>query len=148
MGKTVDLIQVAYYGLAAAGVLCLALLHKTFDHVAPATSPSKIIRDLSVLIAETETGALLQLEDPNYVLLSGAVRTIKDLLDRLIANRFIVHADIQSAAAFSTQPPEYNGEELNFWDVHELQDFDPAFWMKLSEHPFLMTPAVDLPVFP
>ena len=142
------MIQVAYYGLAAAGVLCLALLYNTFDRAAPDATPSKTIRDLSVLVAEIETGALLQSEDPNYALLSGAARTIKNLLDRLITNKFAAQADTQPVADFPTQSPlRYSNEELNSWDVHGFQDFDPAFWLNLSEHPFLMTPEADVSEF-
>jgi hypothetical protein len=144
-----NLIQVAYYGLAAAGVLCLALLYNTFDRAAPDATPSKTIRDLSVLVAEIETGALLQPEDPNYALLSGAARTINNLLDRLISNRFTAQVDTQTITDFSIkQPLRYSDEELDMWDVHGLQDFDPAFWLNLSEHPFLMTPEGNVPVFP
>ncbi|KAF2025160.1 hypothetical protein EK21DRAFT_104174 [Setomelanomma holmii] len=73
--------KVAYYGLAAAGVLCLALLYNTFDLANSDATPAKAIRDLGVLVAEIEAGAFVQPEDPNFALLSGAAHTIKNLLD-------------------------------------------------------------------
>ena len=116
------------------------MLYSTFDRAAPDATPSKSIRDLSVLVAEIETGALLQPEDPNYALLSGAARTIKNLLDRLITNKFTAQADTQPLIDVLAQPPlRYSDDELITWDTHGLQDFDPEFWLNLSEHPFLMT---------
>lgn len=127
----------------------MALLYNTFDRAAPDATPSKTIRDLSVLVAEIETGALLQPEDPNYALLSGAARTIKNLLDRLITTRFSVQPDIQPNLEASTQAPfQIANDGLSSWDNNGLQDFDPAFWLNLSEHPFLMTPEAEQPTFP
>ncbi|KAF2020495.1 hypothetical protein BU24DRAFT_445707 [Aaosphaeria arxii CBS 175.79] len=132
--------KVAYYGLAAAGVLCLALLYNTLDRAALHTTPSKVIRDLSVLVAEIEMGALLHPEDPNYALLSGAAYAIKNLLDRTIANRFANHVDAQVLPeATALSPGRCSDVELNDWSTHGL-DFDPAFWLNLSEHPLLLTP--------
>ncbi|KAJ4343366.1 hypothetical protein N0V95_006700 [Ascochyta clinopodiicola] len=140
--------KVAYYGLAAAGVLCLALLYNTFDRAASDATPSKSVRDLSVLVAEIESGALLQPEDPNYALLSGAARTIKNLLDRLISNKFSAQTFAAPLPDITTQLSlRYNNDELYFWDTNGLQDFDPAFWLNLSEHPFLMTPDGEISAF-
>jgi hypothetical protein len=144
-----DIIQVAYYGLAAAGVLCLALLYNTFDRATPDATPdatpSRSIRDLSVLVAEIETGALLQPEDPNYALLFAAARTIKNLLDRLITNKFTAQSEVPTTIEAAGQYPlRYSDEELIMWDTHGLQDFDPEFWLNLLEHPFLMTPEGEL----
>lgn len=140
-----DVLEVAYYGLAAAGILCLALLYNTFDRAAPDATPSKTIRDLSVLVAEIETGALLQPEDPNYALLFAAARTMKNLLDRLITNRFTAQTQVPTTIQVAGQRPlRYSDQELIIWDTHGLQDFDPEFWLNLSEHPFLMTPEGEL----
>ena len=140
-----NVIKVAYYGLAAAGVLCLALLYNTFDRATPDATPSRSIRDLSVLVAEIETGALLQPEDPNYALLFAAARTMKNLLDRLITNRFAAQLDVPATVEAAGQRPlRYSDEELITWDTYGLQDFDPEFWLNLSEHPFLMSPEGEL----
>jgi hypothetical protein len=106
------------------------LLYSTFDRAAPDATPSRSIRDLSVLVAE----------DPNYALLSGAARTIKNLLDHLITNKFTTQANTQPLIDVLAQPPlRYSDDELITWGTHGLQDFDPGFWLNLSEHPFLMT---------
>lgn len=136
-----DITKVAYYGLAAAGVICLSLLYNTFDRAAPDATPSRSIRDLSVLVAEIETGALLQPEDPNYALLFAAARTMKNLLDRLITNKFTPQSNIATTVESAGQYPlRSSDEELVAWDTHGLQDFDPEFWLNLSEHPFLLAP--------
>lgn len=96
-----------------------------------------------MLVAEIETGALLQPEDPNYALLSGAAHTIRNLLDRLIANKFA--AQLETQLVTDTPPPlRYTNDGLEYWDTHGLQDFDPAFWLNLSEHPFLVAPEGEL----
>jgi hypothetical protein len=129
---------VTYYGLSAAGVICLALLHHAIDTKNPEISVAKLIRNLSVLVAEVENGALARLEDPNYALLSSAVQTISSLLDRLIANRFTQEAATQPAPDSITLPTAtYTDESWNLWDASGLQDFPPEFWTSLAEHPFL-----------
>lgn len=98
-----------------------------------------------MLVAEIETGALLQPEDPNYALLFAAARTMKNLLDRLITNRFTAHSNMSTTVETAGQYPLRSSvEELNAWDTHGLQDFDPEFWLNLSEHPFLMAPEGNL----
>ncbi|KAF2704996.1 hypothetical protein K504DRAFT_506464 [Pleomassaria siparia CBS 279.74] len=133
---------VAYYGLAAAGVICLALLNSAFGGSNTEVSASKSIRDLSVLVAQVETGALVQPEDPNYALLSGAAQTIKNLLDRLITNKFSKQPPIQAPPPepFAHASASYVEEDWNSWDNQGLQEFDPDFWLNLAEHPFLIAP--------
>lgn len=107
-------------------------------------SPSKAIRDLSVLVAEVETGALVNLEDPNYALLSGAAQTIKNLLDRLLSNEFIKQPNTQPAPdPLSLSPTDYV-EDWGHWQGQVLQDFEVDFWLNLAEHPFLVGPENDV----
>jgi hypothetical protein len=130
--------KVTYYGLSAAGVICLALLHHAIDTENPKIPVAKLIRNLSVLVAEVESGALARLEDPNYALLSNAVQTISSLLDRLIANRFTQEAATPPAPDSITLPIATNTDESwNLWDANGLQDFHPEFWTSLAGHPFL-----------
>lgn len=128
----------AYYGLAAAGVICLALLSGTNADHNLSTRPSIWIQDLSVLVAELEPGAFLQREDPNYALLSDAACTIQNLLNCLLANKF----DVRHTG------PNEEANHMNFnlsdgdlmWNPQGFQEFDPSFWLSLSEHPFLTLP--------
>lgn len=137
--------QIAYYGLAAAGIISLALLNKSFTTGSEGASPSKAIRDLSVLVVEVETGALVNLEDPNYALLSGAAQTIKNLLDRLLSNEFIRQPNTQPAPdPLSLSPTDYIEEDWGHWQRQVLQDFEADFWLNLAEHPFLVGPENDV----
>ncbi|KAF2138152.1 uncharacterized protein K452DRAFT_235039 [Aplosporella prunicola CBS 121167] len=106
--------KVVYYGLAAAGILCHALLDKSFGE-------SQVIQDLSVLVAEVNKGALVHIEDPNYALLSRAAQTIKNLLDKVLSNDY---DPLSSPTAHE-------------WNLH---DFSADFWFHLAEHPFLASP--------
>lgn len=129
-----------YYGLAAAGVICLALLQQ-----GPATDcvemdTSKVFRELAVLVSEVELGTLVYKEDANYALLAGATSTIKNLIDRLSSGRFDQFRATQSnieAAAENASPVE--GETWNPWGGASVQDFESNFWLTLAEHPFLMS---------
>ncbi|CAH0005094.1 unnamed protein product [Clonostachys byssicola] len=132
--------KVVYYGLAAAGVICLALLQQ-----GPATDcvemdTSKVFRELAVLVSEVELGTLVYKEDANYALLAGATSTIKNLIDRLSSGRFDQFRATQSnveAAAENASPVE--GETWNPWGSASVQDFESNFWLTLAEHPFLMS---------
>ncbi|KAL7914397.1 hypothetical protein GGI35DRAFT_467506 [Trichoderma velutinum] len=81
--------KVAYYGLAAAGIMCLWLLGKPAETRNYGINKSKIVQNLSVLVAAIETGTLVQAHDSNYKLLKGASQTIENLLDRLLRADFI-----------------------------------------------------------
>lgn len=133
-----DQWQVAYYGLAAAGVICLALLNN--DLTSSNTSPAESIRNLSVLAAGIDAGALVQIEDPSYALLSRAARTISNLLDRLIADKFAAPLPNDEAIPPNASLPPFLAEEGQTWAICGLQDFDPTFWQNLSEHLFLTAP--------
>lgn len=127
--------KVAYYGLSAAGVICIALLRCTVGENDTESSPSKMIRNLSVLTAEVQGGALAHEEDPNYALLMGAARAINTLLDRVITKRFAEGSNVCSPAR-NVEPlwtPDYD----NLWNMDHLQDCDPDFWANLANHPFL-----------
>ncbi|KAH7084001.1 hypothetical protein FB567DRAFT_96175 [Paraphoma chrysanthemicola] len=134
--------KVAYYGLAAAGVLCIALLYNTLDQSKSHVTPAKTIRDLSVLVVEIEAGLFTHPEDPNFALLSGAARTINNLLDRLITDKFT--APIESRCGTDTALPlsnSYFDTSCYFsLETQGVSEFDPAFWLSLSEHPLLLSP--------
>lgn len=91
-------------------------------------------------MAEVEAGAVVHFEHPNYVLLSGATRTIKTIL-----NRFLFR-DTPAAGSFvpglddSTLPSAATGDEANWmpWATQDLWDFESDFWLGLSEHPSLV----------
>ncbi|KAF4466251.1 Fungal transcriptional regulatory [Fusarium albosuccineum] len=128
--------KVAYYGLAAAGVLCLWLLSPWPDAHVSGINRSKIVRNLSVLVAEMETGTLVQTDDSNYKVLTGASQTIGNLLDRLLhgGTAYQHTGPYQSSSLLDVQ----SKEGWNPWDGATLQDFETDFWLNLAEHPFLL----------
>ncbi|KAF2225364.1 hypothetical protein BDZ85DRAFT_194237 [Elsinoe ampelina] len=129
--------KVAYYGLAAAGMICLALLNPSLRIHFEAEMP-KVIQDLQVLVAQVETGALVRFEEANFGLLDAATRTIQNLLNRIITGK-LPHYLLNGSAQTSTQPNDNQSEV--FWDTwthNELPDFEADFWLNLGEHPLLI----------
>ena len=97
---------------------------------------SRIIRNLSVVVAEVEMGTLVHVEDANYAVLAGAAHTIKSLLDRLLAGKSVclpAHLpNLSSQAATATADDVWNP-----WGNNNPQDFEVDFWTTLADHPFL-----------
>ncbi|KAK1713012.1 uncharacterized protein BDZ83DRAFT_637911 [Colletotrichum acutatum] len=122
--------KVAQYGLPAAGVISLALLKENAASDVFLHSRSKMIQDLSVLVAETRTGAWIQAGEPNFALFTRATGTIQTMLDSLLATR-------PSAEQVQTT----NVTTLEVWEPysnHQLWDFEMEFWSNLAEHPTLL----------
>ncbi|PNS15967.1 hypothetical protein CAC42_4368 [Sphaceloma murrayae] len=131
--------KVAYYGLAAAGMICLAILNP-LRHAASSLSMSRVVQDLQVIVAQVETGALVHFQDANYALLDAATRTIKSLIDRAITGKLPQRAEPTTDISTDDLPIE-NDPFMSTWGQHDLQDFEADFWVNLSEHPFLIDPA-------
>ncbi|EWY84339.1 hypothetical protein FOYG_14091 [Fusarium oxysporum NRRL 32931] len=128
--------KVAYFGLAAAGIICLCLISRSSTTTPSPTEICIIVQNLTTLVAEVERGTLINSQHPNYSLLTSATRTIDNLLRRLIGS---------STAAFSIhhQPSPsmvgpVDGPEQGDWNMrNSFLDFEIDFWLNLSEHPFL-----------
>ncbi|KAI1456314.1 hypothetical protein F4805DRAFT_458962 [Annulohypoxylon moriforme] len=132
--------RVSYYGLAAAGVICIALLNQCFPAHDKGIMRAKAIQDLTVLIVSVENGGLVSEENPNYALLSGAAKPIRGLLTRILSGQPLEPAvERKSQADICIQgeaPPRE--EQWTPWDEHQnFQDFDMDFWGSLNEHPLL-----------
>ncbi|KAJ4252457.1 hypothetical protein NW762_011058 [Fusarium torreyae] len=129
--------KVAYYGLAAAGALCLWLLNESPDTGSSSVSRSKVLQHLSVLVAEIEAGTLVETDDSNYKLLMSASQTIGNLLDQLLQSdpeRQRRHGDGFDP---SILPEMRNQTEWTPWDNAALQEFEVDFWLNLAGHPSL-----------
>ncbi|OAA53676.1 Fungal transcriptional regulatory protein [Cordyceps fumosorosea ARSEF 2679] len=159
--------KVAYYGLSAAGVISLWLLHQSSASTSklqpqphPNVDTSRVFQSLSVLVAEMEKGVLIETDDPNYKLLLDASKTIGCLLRRLFQDRVappqieeasgggsggvataaaaaVAARSPTSAAAIAEMEDAAQDAGWNPWDGHTLQDFESDFWLNLAEHPFL-----------
>ncbi|KAF2437233.1 hypothetical protein P171DRAFT_373867 [Karstenula rhodostoma CBS 690.94] len=144
-GTTLDW-KVAYYGLAAAGIICLSLLKQSPIASDSGTSKAQMIQDLNVLVAVVETGVFIHPIDPNYALLSRATLTIKSLLRRLLTRDNRQPAPVTETDTLVPGPADITPETWNIWDNQHLQDFEVDFWLNLAEHPFLIeTPTESLP---
>jgi hypothetical protein len=137
---------VAYYGLAAAGIICLSLLKQSTIASNSGTSKAQMIQDLNVLVAVVETGVFTHPIDPNYALLSRATLTIKSLLRRLLTRDTRQLANVAETNTLVQDPADITPATWNIWDNQHLQDFEVDFWLNLAEHPFLIeTPTESLP---
>lgn len=143
-----------YYGLAAAGVLCLTLISRPTPPPVIQNNASEIFQNLSILVAEVERGTLVYVEHPNYALLSRATKTIQSLIGRLFANSFtpttppavtqqLQHEqqprphDYQETFVDPQLEPSIAPETWDPWERFNGQDFELNFWLSLADHPFL-----------
>ncbi|KAM5370493.1 hypothetical protein ACJA88_010074 [Fusarium oxysporum] len=128
--------KVVYYGLAAAGVICLSLLQNQYSLEHELAAAPKSLRDLGVLVAEIEYGTLVYKEDANYALLAGATQTIKNILDNISRSRLDQRRlNVQAPDATAQDDPELGSASWDLWGTGNLQDFDTNFWLMLAEHP-------------
>ena len=139
--------QVAYYGLSAAGTICLWFLNNLSDPIESAIWHSNVLQNLYVLIAHAESGALVHTADPNYALLARATRTMKSVMDTVVSwnpsNLTQPHGNRGQDPVHQTSA-EY--EEINWepWAAEQdLPDFELDFWLNLAEHPALIAPYGD-----
>ncbi|KAF4123735.1 Fungal Zn(2)-Cys(6) binuclear cluster domain [Geosmithia morbida] len=137
--------KLVYYGLSAAGVVCLSMLHQVSAPDGDMSPSAKVLRDLSVIVAEVEYGTIVYKEDANYALLAGATKTIKNLLDSMTnaslhrGRRAVDHYG--EDATLPCDPDAQLAVDANVpwesWVPNNLQDFEVHFWNTLAEHPFL-----------
>ncbi|CAG9982671.1 unnamed protein product [Clonostachys byssicola] len=131
--------KVAYFGLAAAGTICVCLINRFFATMPSSVEISATVQNLSTLVAEIERGTLVSSQHPNYALLTSATKTIDSLLKRLIASSATgvsIHNYPQSSSSIVVDQIE--DLDPGIWNTQEnLQDFEIDFWLNLSEHPFL-----------
>lgn len=131
-------IQVAYYGLSAAGLICLTLVNQGFATEIPDLSVSKVFQDLSILVGEIERGTLVYIDSPNFALLARAAQTIKSLLDRMLTHSMAAIPGTQPDLLPDSEPmATLEGGSWGLWDSSNLQDFEINFWHNLADHPFL-----------
>ncbi|PYH71887.1 Zn(II)2Cys6 transcription factor [Aspergillus vadensis CBS 113365] len=133
--------KVAYYGLSAAGMICLTLVKRSFAIQSFTPSFSKIFQELSILAAEIERGTLVYIDSPNYALLARATQTIKAILDRMMmpsSDNTMVASDnrIEHPTA-SVQRETLDDGSWWLWDNTNLQEFELSFWHHLAGHPSL-----------
>ncbi|KAF9641586.1 hypothetical protein BFW01_g1569 [Lasiodiplodia theobromae] len=145
---TSDRIQVAQFGLPAAGVISLALLNSAISSGIARLSRSKMVQDLSVLVAEIRAGALIQAGEPNFALFTRATSTMQSLLDSLMV---VWRSPEQPAGQQQTGGQQGQMDvsgvgsvtdvTLDDWNAcidFEPWEFEQGFWASLAVHPTLL----------
>lgn len=124
--------RVAYYGLPAAGIVCLSLLNRSFSSTD--VSLAEVIQNLNVLVAEVESGAFISFEHPNYCVLSHAAQTIKNVLGRMLSGEITNDPMTSNISAHTRADGQ---EDWMPWVAQDSWDFEIDFWRNLAEHPTL-----------
>lgn len=99
-----------------------------------------VIRNLGTLVTEVELGAVVQLGDSNYTLLSQATHTIRTMLDMTISGTLAAENNQQrdpgaSSSGAGVVPTNLN-EEMQWapWNNVNLWEFEIDSWNNLTDH--------------
>lgn len=128
ISSVTNYMQVAHFGLPAAGVISLALLRRSGTST-PTRIKSKMIQDLCVLVAELRSGAIISPGDPCFVSFTQATSTISSILDSslTLASPPKTHmANLQGTTSFDI------GNNWNPDITFEPWDFETDFWERLG----------------
>jgi len=128
--------MVVLYGLPAAGVLALELLHQTQSHAGSTENfpRSEIIQNLSVFISHL--GRVHTEGDGNYHLCMQARRMIQRILDKVLSPEPL--ALISQPSQLTPSNSGFTGDGLfNFSWMDNNAEFEADFWMSLPDHPLL-----------
>lgn len=121
-------------------MLCLSLLTRPWPLENIGLSVVKAFQDLSVLVAEVETGGLVDQNDPNYAVLSKATSTIKTILSRTLLGQPSTQTLPQPDGNLSHNPDALpDTEDWAPWTNLNSWDFEMEFWTSLAGHPELST---------
>ncbi|EME45299.1 hypothetical protein DOTSEDRAFT_129045 [Dothistroma septosporum NZE10] len=132
--------KVAYYGLPAAGIICLCLLNRRLGKQNGSIPVFQTIQDLGVLVAHTETGALIHVDEPNYSLLAAATGTVKSLLEKALSGAMTQPYQVGSKPLAETPAPL----DWTPWTAEQGgKDFELDFWLNLADHPELSSTTTD-----
>lgn len=136
--QNADRFKICHYGMPPTGILCLCLLKQPSLRHRSGPSHATIIQDLSVLVAQVNTGVLIDSSDPNYALLSAATRTIQAILSNTLSGHIAPTAMQQQPELQSNILAE--GGDTNWlpWSSNDNWDFELDFWTNLVEHPTLI----------
>ncbi|CAG9988200.1 unnamed protein product [Clonostachys byssicola] len=130
--------KVVYYGLSAAGILCLALLRTPFVFTEEQVDASQVVKDLTVLVAVVEKGSLVDSDDANYALLAGAAQAIEIVLQRIDMASIHQNRPLRPTTEYpdvtsSLETLDGSWESLGF---NYFQDLQNPFWQTIAEGHF------------
>lgn len=132
-------LKICHYGLPPIGILCVSLLKQSSLSNQTGPSRASIIQDLSVLVAQVDTGILIDSANPNYALLSAASRTIQVILNKALSGNLTASTSLQHQAENSSNTlPEVADTDWLPWSSNDSWDFEMDFWTNLAYHPSLI----------
>lgn len=142
--RITKLIQVAHYGLPAAGIISLAMLRSPSQPGINDKFPEqKVIQDLGVLVAEIQVGGLVQAGEPNYALLHRAAGTIQSILKTFHATK---RTSRTTGGERDSEDPVTTPEIGETSDANAFNSFiqteswgnEYEFWENLAAHPSIL----------
>lgn len=126
-----DLLQIAHYGLPAAGVILLAMIKRRETSDAMRSSHLRVWQDLTILAAEIQMGSIVRPEEPDYALLFKATSTIQSFLESSTLQQESSATNltaVQAPQALDDCFPMLNPDPWNL---------EMEFWDNLAGHPYL-----------
>ncbi|KAJ5601544.1 ATP adenylyltransferase C-terminal [Penicillium lagena] len=134
-------LQVAHYGLPAAGIILLSMLN-LHSMSQSGISRTKTLQGLSVFVAEVQIGTIVRPGDPNYALLSKATQTIQRFLDSFQSDP-TPHQQHQKQYqhSYPRDVAPHHDEASDDWAAfleQDTWDFEAGFWQSLADHPSLL----------
>jgi hypothetical protein len=119
--------------LPAAGVILLGAL-KDRQALGNRKYPgNEVRRNLSILVAEVQLGSVIGPHEPNYSLLSTAMRTIQIFINSW-ESETLAHGDRGPVWQLDTGGID---ELSSLYLDSESWNLELGFWQDLAEHPFL-----------
>ena len=101
-------------------------------------SRSQVLQDLSVLVAEADSGSLIHFDDPAFAMWTKATSTIRSILDRLLSDDPAAIPQVQHVSTCDQPSPTIeNLDYAGFWSANDFRDFELDFWLNLADHPSL-----------
>jgi hypothetical protein len=119
--------------LPAAGVILLAALRERQFLGSRKYPGSHICRNLSILVAEIQLGSVIRPGEPNFILLTTAMRTIQAFIESWEgeAPKTVIQGDV------SKQPGVPDVATVPFDLSPDPWNLEMGFWQDLGDLPFL-----------
>lgn len=91
-----------------------------------------------MLVAQVNTGILIDSADPNYALLSAATQTIQAILNKALSSSFSPSMSLHQQLESVSNTLESANIDWLPWSSDNNWDFEMDFWTNLAEHPILI----------
>lgn len=95
-----------------------------------------MLQDLSVLVAQVDSGILIESTDPDYAILFAATTAIQGILDKVLSEHMTETEPSLSQSNVLAEPVA-GSDILGLWSTNDIWDFEADFWTNLADHPVL-----------